>query len=228
MALVNGTYTINSPIGDGAFFLLFRDSEVGTPVRGRPYTGGAAHHWEITTTNTPRLYTVRNALSKHYIAYPGEDFILNSSNFTQNWYILPGESGDYLFSPDTQVVTTPNRTLVWNIAGGAPVSYAHIILYPTFDGAPNEVWDIRPVQLDGDGQPILSSTGEVGSPSPPPQQAQSQTLSRTVSPSVTPNSGNGGSAPRLESSSIHIKGGFVVKTAGLLMLGMLISQLGLV
>ncbi|TFK24356.1 hypothetical protein FA15DRAFT_656005 [Coprinopsis marcescibilis] len=121
MALINGTYTISSFVGSDRFFLLFRDSAEATPVRGRPYAGSPAHHRILGTMPSS----------------------LQDRNYEHGTSYKRRKAGIV----DSEIVVRPNRSKVWNIAGGEPVDHAHIILYDHYDMAENELWLIRPVGL---------------------------------------------------------------------------------
>ncbi|KAH6884767.1 hypothetical protein BKA70DRAFT_1339110 [Coprinopsis sp. MPI-PUGE-AT-0042] len=149
-ALINGTYTISSFVGNDSFYLHFRDSASGSPLRGRNYTGSSSHHWEISTGRLPNLYSVRNTL---YQMQPRKAKIMESGNAPQDWYIIPAEGG-YVVALD------PGRSLVWNIAGGDPVDYAH--------------WHINPVELaptsePSESSPPVSSVTASGTPNSSPR-----------------------------------------------------------
>ncbi|KAH6911266.1 hypothetical protein BKA70DRAFT_1560368 [Coprinopsis sp. MPI-PUGE-AT-0042] len=169
-ALINGTYTISSFVGNDSFYLHFRDSASGSPLRGRNYTGSSSHHWEISTGRLPNLYSVRNTLYQMQVTFPGpaeEGKIMESGNAPQDWYIIPAEGG-YVVALD------PGRSLVWNIAGGDPVDYAHIIFYQYSDLADNEKWHINPVELaptsePSESSPPVSSVTASGTPNSSPR-----------------------------------------------------------
>lgn len=104
----------------------------------------SALKWEISTGRLPNLYSIRNALYQMEITFPGvaePGKIMESGNGPQDWYVIPAETGYVYVSLSkrlellyqhilfSRVALDPGRSLVWNIAGGDPVDYAHVRLF---------------------------------------------------------------------------------------------------
>ncbi|EAU89837.2 hypothetical protein CC1G_06989 [Coprinopsis cinerea okayama7 len=188
-ALANGTYTISSLVGSDIFYLQFRDSAPGSRLRGRPYSGDDSQHWEIRTSELPNQYTILNALYRVHVTYPqappaeGEFPTLESGSAPQKWFIFSSQNG-YTISDNA------NRTSVWNIAGGAIVDHANIILYDYHEFAENELWNIVPRGSNTTSEgpatvtvfkpltrlaPRTSTSSALQSPSPPTDTASNET-----------------------------------------------------